>query len=155
MTDPLNTPEDAQQELMAFKAGGQEFCVDIMAIREIRGWTAATPLPKTPSYMKGVINLRGTILPILDLSARLGLGMCEPSGRNVIMVVQIANRSVGLLVDSVSEIIMVSGKDIQPAPSVAMDEIKALITGIIPVGQRLLSLLDVHLVLPEIEAEAA
>lgn len=155
MSDPLTSSEDAQQELMAFMAGGQEFCVDIMAIREIRGWTAATPLPKTPGYMKGVINLRGTILPILDLSARLGLGTCEPSGRNVIMVVQIANRSVGLLVDSVSEIIMVKANEIQPAPQVAGDEMKALIIGIIPVGPRLLSLLDVNLVLPEVEVEAA
>jgi purine-binding chemotaxis protein CheW len=71
------------------------------------------------------------------------------------MVVQIANRSVGLLVDSVSEIIMVKANEIQPAPSVAMDEMKALIMGIIPVGQRLLSLLDVNLVLPEVEVEAA
>jgi purine-binding chemotaxis protein CheW len=155
MTDQHTNPEIAQQELMAFMAGGQEFCIDIMAIREIRGWTAATPLPKTPGYMMGVINLRGTILPILDLSARLGLGGCEPSGRNVIMVVQIGSRAVGLLVDAVSEIIMVKAGDIQPAPSVAMDEMKALIIGIIPVGDRLLSLLDVNLVLPELEAEVA
>lgn len=155
MTDQHTNAEIAQQELMAFMAGGQEFCIDIMAIREIRGWTAATPLPKTPGYMMGVINLRGTILPILDLSARLGLGACEPSGRNVIMVVQIGSRAVGLLVDAVSEIIMVKAGDIQPAPSVAMDEMKALIIGIIPVGDRLLSLLDVNLVLPELEAEVA
>jgi purine-binding chemotaxis protein CheW len=151
----LSNPEATQHELMAFMAGDQEFCVDIMAIREIRGWSAATPLPKTPGYMKGVINLRGTILPILDLSARIGLGMCDPSGRNVIMVVQIGNRCVGLLVGAVSEIIMVNTSDIQPAPDVAVEEMKGLITGIIPVGHRLLSLLDVNLLLPETEAEAA
>jgi purine-binding chemotaxis protein CheW len=155
MPHRLSNPDATQFELMAFRAGGQEFCVDIMAIREIRGWSQATPLPKTPGYMKGVINLRGTILPILDLSERIGLGPCTASGRNVIMVVQIGSRWVGLLVDEVSEIIMVHRDNIQAAPDVAMEEMKALIIGIIPVGERLLSLLDVTLLLPEAEVEAA
>ena len=155
MTNTLPLSSTDQHELMAFRAGDQEFCVDIMIIREIRGWSPATPLPKTPGYMKGVINLRGAILPILDLSARLGLGECEPNGRSVIMVVQIGERSVGLLVDAVSELIMVNGADIQPAPDVAMEELTSVIMGIIPVGERLLSLLAMDLLLPEVEAEAA
>ena len=92
-------------ELISFRIGAQEFCVDIMAVREIRGWTPATPLPQAPSYVRGVINLRGAVLPIVDLSARLGLGDTEPSVRNVIIVVRIGTRLVGLLVDAVSEIL--------------------------------------------------
>src|SRR5690554_684133 len=100
-----NIQPGARRELIAFRIGEQEFCVDIMAVREIRGWTPATPLPRTPDYMKGVINLRGAVLPIIDLSGRFGLGDTEPSARHVIMVVQIDGRMVGLLVDAVSDIL--------------------------------------------------
>ena len=91
----------SQRELIAFRIGRQEFCVDIMSVREIRGWTPATPLPRSPGYMKGVINLRGTVLPIIDLGARFGLETSEPTARHVIMVANIGGRTVGLLVDAV------------------------------------------------------
>ena len=153
MTSALSPEQN--RELMAFRAGGQEFCIDIMTIREIRGWSPATPLPRTPSYVRGVINLRGAILPIVDLAARLGLGACEPDGRHVIMVVQIAERAVGMLVEAVSEILIIGPDDIQAAPEIAGEEMKSLIRGIIPRDARLLSLLDVALLLPEVHAEAA
>ncbi|MCQ3971320.1 chemotaxis protein CheW, partial [Klebsiella pneumoniae] len=78
MTDP--------RELIAFRIGDQEFCVDIRSVREIRGWAPATPLPQSPAYVRGVLNLRGAVLPIIDLSSRLGLGTAEPSARHVIIV---------------------------------------------------------------------
>lgn len=68
----------ATRELISFRVGAQEFCVDIMVVREIRGWTPATPLPHAPAYMRGVVNLRGAVLPIVDLSERLGLGLPSP-----------------------------------------------------------------------------
>ena len=67
------------RELIAFRIGDQEFCVDIMSVREIRGWTPAMAMPHSPSYMRGVINLRGAVLPIIDLSARLGMRTTEPT----------------------------------------------------------------------------
>ena len=73
MSDPLTHTASDRRELIAFCIGEQEFAVDIMSVREIRGWSPATPLPQTPAYMRGVINLRGAVLPIIDLSARLGL----------------------------------------------------------------------------------
>ena len=97
----INTSND-RNELIAFRIEDQEYSVDIMSVREIRGWTAATPLPQSPDYVRGVINLRGTVLPIVDLSARLGLGTVEPTPRHVIIVVHIGKRIVGLLVDAVS-----------------------------------------------------
>ncbi|MGL1418908.1 chemotaxis protein CheW, partial [Vibrio parahaemolyticus] len=84
--------------------GTQEFCIDIMSIREIRGWTPATPLPKSPSFVRGVINLRGTVLPIVDLAVRLGFAPSEPTARHAIMVSQIGQQVVGLLVEGVSDI---------------------------------------------------
>src|SRR6201991_5387990 len=91
----------AMRELISFRIGAQEFCVDIMAVREIRGWTAATALPQSPSFVRGVINLRGAVLPIVDLAARLGFEGGETTDRSVIIVAQIGAQVVGLLVDAV------------------------------------------------------
>src|ERR1700749_3854771 len=87
------------RELISFRIGVQEFCVDIMGVREIRGWTAATALPRSPGFVRGVINLRGAVLPIVDLAARLGFDSAEPTARHVIIVAQIGVQTVGLLVD--------------------------------------------------------
>ena len=97
-------------ELLTFKIAEHEYSLDIMSVREIRGWTRTTPLPHAPAYMKGVINLRGTVLPVMDLSQRLGLTAREQSERNVIIVVSHEGVMSGLLVDAVSDIIALSEK---------------------------------------------
>src|ERR1700721_1848512 len=74
------------RELIAFRVGEQEFCVDIMAVRELRGWTQTTPLPDSPAYVRGVINLRGSVLPVIDMGARIGLPPSETGARTVIIV---------------------------------------------------------------------
>lgn len=145
----------AQRELIAFRIGGQEFCVDIMSVREIRGWTPATPLPRSPGYMKGVINLRGTVLPIIDLGARFGLPTSEPTARHVIMVAHVGGRTVGLLVDAVSDIIQLAEGSVQPTPDVASDQVKTFVKGIFAIDGRMISLIELDRVLPEREAEAA
>jgi purine-binding chemotaxis protein CheW len=143
------------RELIAFRIGDQEFCVDIMAVREIRGWTPATPLPRAPTFMKGVINLRGAVLPIVDLGARFGLKTSEPSARHVIMVANIAGRLVGLLVDAVSDIIQLTDESVQPTPDVASEEVRTFVKGIFAIEGRMVSLIDLDHILPEVEAEAA
>jgi purine-binding chemotaxis protein CheW len=96
-----NTVADAPREFIAFRIGVQEFCIDIMSVREIRGWTPATALPHAPPYVRGVINLRGSVLPIVDLAERLGFPPTDASARQVIIVVQVGAQIVGLLVDAV------------------------------------------------------
>ncbi|SFS86425.1 chemotaxis protein CheW [Brevundimonas viscosa] len=145
----------AARELIAFRIGEQEFCVDIMSVREIRGWTPATPLPRAPGYMKGVINLRGAVLPIIDLGARFGLRTSEPTARHVIMVAHIGGRMVGLLVDAVSDIIQLDDGAVQPTPDVASEEVRAFVKGIFALEGRMVSLVDLGLILPPAEAEAA
>ena len=147
--------ESVGQELISFRIGEQEFCVDIMAVREIRGWTQATPLPQSPSYVRGVINLRGAVLPIVDLSARLGLGATEPSVRNVIIVVRIGTRLVGLLVDAVSEVLTATSDMIQPTPDVSCDAVKMFIRGILALDGRMVSWITLDRILPEQALEAA
>jgi purine-binding chemotaxis protein CheW len=143
-------------ELISFRIGEQEFCLDIMAVREIRGWAQATPLPYSPSYVRGVINLRGAVLPIIDLKSRLGLGVCEPTARSVIIVVQIGGRLVGLLVDAVSEILATTKAAIQPTPNVSCDTVRQFVRGIITLEQRMISWVALDEIMPDLEgAEAA
>ena len=147
--------ESVGQELISFRIGDQEFCVDIMAVREIRGWTQATPLPQAPSYVRGVINLRGAVLPIVDLSARLGLGDTKPDVRNVIIVVRIGTRLVGLLVDAVSEVLTATTDMIQPTPDVSCDAVRMFIKGILALDGRMVSWITLDRILPELQEEAA
>lgn len=143
-------------ELISFRIDAQEFCLDIMTVREIRGWTQATALPHSPDYVRGVINLRGAVLPIIDLKARLGLGLCEPTPRSVIIVVQIGARLVGLLVDAVSEILATHASAIQPTPNVACETVAQFVRGIIALEGRMISWVALEQVMPKLEsAEAA
>ena len=143
------------RELMAFRIGVQEFCIDIMAVREIRGWTTVTALPKSPPYIRGVINLRGAVLPIVDLAIRFGLANTEPTERHVIIVVDINRQQIGLLVDAVSEILDMTDKTIQATPDVASDTVKTFVRGLLPVDGRMISLIALDHVLPIDELEAA
>ncbi len=144
-----------RRELISFRIGAQEFCVDIMAVREIRGWTPATPLPHAPAYVRGVINLRGTVLPIVDLAERLGLPPSEPTQRHVIIVAQVAKRVVGLLVDAVSDILTVGEDLVQPPPDVASERVRMFVRGLLAIEKRMVCLISLDRVLPTPEQEAA
>lgn len=147
---------DRRQELIAFRIGQQEFCVDIMSVREIRGWTPATPLPHSQKFMCGVINLRGAVLPIIDLSACLGLGSADPEARHVIIVVRHGQQEAGLLVDAVCDILSITDEMLQQTPNVASDTVRSFIRGIIAVDGRMIGLVGLDRILPDAqEAEAA
>jgi purine-binding chemotaxis protein CheW len=144
-----------RRELISFRIGPQEFCVDIMSVREIRGWTAATPLPQSPDYVRGVINLRGAVLPIIDLAARLELGETDATARSVIIVTHIGPRLVGLLVDAVSDILTITEDQVQPTPDIACETVREFVKGLLAVEGRMISWVALERVLPELEAEAA
>ena len=143
------------RELIAFRIGEQDFCVDIRAVREIRGWTPATPLPQSPNYVRGVINRRGAVLPIVDLSCRLGLGSATPSARHVIIVARVGMRTVGVLVEAVSDILSVSEEMIQATPDIACDMVRSFVRGVIPIDGRMISLIALDGLLPEVAHEEA
>lgn len=142
-------------EVIVFRIGAQEFCVDIMSVREIRGWTPATALPRSPGYVRGVINLRGAVLPIVDLAARLDFQAASATTRHVIVVVQIADQMVGLLVDAVSDILTLNESQIQPTPAVASDSARAFVHGLIALEGRMINLLRLDNVLADVRNEAA
>ena len=143
------------RELISFRVGAQEFCVDIGVILEIRGFTPATPMPNAAAYVRGVINLRGAVMPVLDVSARLGMGQAEPTDRHVIIVVDIQGRKVGLLVDAVCETFTIADGEIQPAPDLGDGDARPFVVGYLPVGDRMLTLVELEPLLPSRGAQAA
>ncbi|RIK86458.1 MAG: chemotaxis protein CheW [Hyphomicrobiales bacterium] len=152
MTHAREHDAAANNELIAFRLGSQEFCLDIMSVRDIRGWTPTTPLPHACEYVKGVINLRGAVLPVVDLAARLGFAPVEPSARHVIIITQVGNQTIGLLVDAVSDILTVSSGSIQATPDVASELARAFMKGVIAMEGRMLSLIALDSVLTQNQA---
>ena len=126
-----------------------------MAVREIRGWTPATLLPHSPAFICGVINLRGAVLSIVDLAARMGFPATVPSARHVIIVVQIGERTCGLVVDAVTGILAVEPGAILPTPDVASQLARDLIGGVLAIDERMISLVRLDSLLPPLERQAA
>jgi len=134
-------------EVISLTVGGHAFCIDIFSVREIRGWAVATPLPQAPDYVLGVINLRGVVMPVLDLSARLGLGATEITGRHVTVVVQRDDDLVGLVVDEVQETITFQAEELQPPPHYASTD-EVFVDALIPRDGQILGRLRVDALLP-------
>ncbi len=132
------------RQFISFTIGEEEYGVDIIAIREIKGWSPTTHLPETPGYMRGVMDLRGAIIPVIDLRARFGGGLTEPSSRHVVMVVAVEGRDIGILVDAVADIITVQQSDIQPIPELEHAHRAELLAGIVAVDGRMVALLDLE-----------
>lgn len=128
-------------QLIAFSIGSETYGVEITTVREIRAWNGATPLPNTREYVRGVINLRGTIVPIFDLRARFGNGLTAATKTHVVVVLSMGEKWVGLLVDAVSDILTVSRADIHPVPEGnSLDS--ELLDGIVTHEQRMVGLID-------------
>jgi purine-binding chemotaxis protein CheW len=142
------------RELISFQIGEQEFCVDITSVREIRGFTPATPVPHAPDYMLGVINLRGAVMPVISLGARLGMETSEPTARHVIIVAKVGDHSVGLVVDAVCETFAVTAEQIQPLPDLGGDAMKSVVRGFLQVEERMISLISLDTILDEAVSEA-
>ena len=161
MSDIPAATAQSRRQFITFMSGGQEFGADIMVIREIRGWTETTPLPHAPDFVRGVINLRGVVLPVVDLKALLGRGQTDANHKNVIVVVKAADRTIGLLVDAVSDILTVACSDIQPTPELARDAQAAFMEGIAVLEQRMVTILSMDrltaslAIAPAAQSEAA
>jgi purine-binding chemotaxis protein CheW len=118
-------------EIIAFRLHDQEFCVKTTTIREIRGWAPSTPIPHAPSDVIGVMNLRGSVIPIIDLAYKLGMRSTVANERSAIVVAEVHNMVIGMLVDRVSDILTISSSMIQPVPEVSASFDKSFCEGII------------------------
>src|SRR5437764_2537704 len=106
-------------QFISFAIDDDQYGVDIMAVREIKGWTEITHLPKQPDYVRGVLNLRGVIVPIIDLRCRFGQGLTEATPLHIVIIVQIGAKPIGLLADRVLDIVSLDASQIQPVPRIA------------------------------------
>ena len=129
-------------QFISFAIGDDQYGVDIMAVREIKGWSQICALPRQPDYMRGVLNLRGVMVPIVDLRCRFGQGMTEATPLHIIMVVQIDGRQVGLLADRVLDIVNVEPSKIQPVPRVAEVARIDFHSGLVTVESGMIALMD-------------
>jgi purine-binding chemotaxis protein CheW len=136
-------------EFISFHLAGQRFCFDVMSVREIRGWIQATPLPHSPDYVRGVINLRGAVLPVVDLALRLGFASSEPTARSAVIVAELPGQIVGILVDAVADIINVSPSDIQPTPEVASSMTREFLRGVVADEKGMIAVLKVDKIVPK------
>ena len=146
-------------EFISFAIGNDQYGVDIMAVREIKGWSDITHLPKQPDYVRGVLNLRGIIVPIVDLRCRFGQGLTETSPHHVVIIVQIGNRQVGLLADRVLDIVSFEPSRVQPVPQVSQGSLINFLSGLVTIDDAMLALIDLPNLLTattaEIKANAA
>jgi purine-binding chemotaxis protein CheW len=145
--DPNNlqkTFAENTMQVVSFKVGDEYYGIDIQLVREIRAWSSTTQLPNTPQFVRGVINLRGTIVPILDLRARFGQGTTEPGTAHVVIVVAIGKRLAGILVDSVSDIVTLPKGDIKPVPTVEGSTASDCLEGLVTVNEQMIALVAVE-----------
>ena len=157
------TKESAQQieidtdgsQFLTFQLGEELYGVDILRVQEIKGYTTVTKIPNTPSYIKGVMNLRGTIVPIVELRTTFGMETIDYTMRTVIIVVVVRDRIMGLVVDSVSDVLNISKNDIQPPPEFGTKVDVSFLNGIAKCGDNLVALLNIDRLLTDGDLQVA
>lgn len=128
-------------QYITFTVGDEEYGVDIMDVREIKGWTPTTRLPNAPGYVHGVINLRGIMVPVFDLRARFGQGATDPTKTHVVVIVTVSSRVIGILVDTVSDILTIDRDMIQPVPKMDLTVDADYLAGLVTIAGRMVALL--------------
>jgi len=134
----------ATKEFLTFRLGKEEYGIDILRVQEIRSYEEPTRIANAPSFIKGVVNLRGVIVPVVDLRIKLACDQVEYNGFTVVIVLNVHGRVVGAVVDSVSDVLELAGELIKPAPEMTHGMDSGFITGIASVGERMLILMDIE-----------
>lgn len=147
-------PFGSEIEIIRLVAGGQDFGVEVAHVREIRRWVPVTPIPHAPDYLLGVMNLRGAVIPVFDLALRLGLARTVPTCRHVITIVSAGDRSAGLLVEVVTEILRFPVDRLQRVPPVPRGGLQ-LLKGMLSHEDGALRILDIDAVAPVLAEQAA
>ena len=131
-------------EYLTFRLGQEEYGIDILRVQEIRSYEQPTRIANAPAFMKGVVNLRGVIVPVVDLRLKLGCDSAEYNSFTVVIVLNVRGRIVGAVVDSVSDVLQLNRDQIRPAPEMNASVDASYITGIGGVGERMLILMDIE-----------
>jgi purine-binding chemotaxis protein CheW len=142
--DGAAAASDNLVQFISFAIGDDQYGVDIMAVREIKEWTEITHLPKQPEYVRGVLNLRGVIVPIIDLRCRFGQGLTQATPLHIAIIVQIAGKPIGLLADRVLDIVSLDPSQIKPVPRVAQTQRMNFLSGLVTTDGAMIALIDLH-----------
>jgi len=134
----------ARRELLTFTLGKEEYGIDILKVQEIRGYDAVTSIANAPEFIKGVINLRGIIVPIMDMRIKFKLGKVDYNETTVVIILNVANRVVGMVVDGVSDVITLKAEQIKPAPEFGASLDTKYLQGLGTVDERMLILVDIE-----------
>jgi len=135
----------ASREYLTFTLGREEYGIDILKVQEIRGYEAVTKIANAPSFIKGVVNLRGTIVPIVDMRIKFNLGEANYDQFTVVIVLNVAGRVVGMVVDGVSDVIALGFDQVRPAPDFSSTTFDTkYITGLGTIDERMLILIDIE-----------
>lgn len=134
----------SSRELLTFTLGHEEYGIDILRVQEIRGYDAVTAIANAPEFIKGVINLRGVIVPIVDMRIKFKLGNVTYNELTVVIILNVANRVMGIVVDGVSDVIALSSEQIRPAPHFGGTMETQYITGMGTVGERMIIVIDIE-----------
>ncbi|MDO9622218.1 MAG: chemotaxis protein CheW [Moraxellaceae bacterium] len=153
------TQSENGKELLTFALGSEEYGIDILKVQEIRGYEKVTHIVNSPAFIKGVINLRGTIVPIIDLRLKFALGSAEYTAFTVVIILNVSNRVVGVVVDSVSDVICLDPDEIKEAPPMSSDLDTRFIQGLATLNERMVILMDIEALMSSpdmaLSAEAA
>ncbi len=142
-------------QFLTFNLGDELYGVDILRVQEIKGYTTVTKIPNTPPHIKGVLNLRGTIVPIIELRTKFGMPTIDYTAFTVIIVVVVRDKVMGLVVDSVSDVLNIDKKDIQPAPQFGAKVDVSFLDGVGKSGDKLVAILNMDRLLSEGEVQGA
>ncbi len=146
LSSQISFATDGSQYL-TFTLGQEEYGVEILKVQEIKGCSAITPIPNTPAYLKGVMNLRGTIIPVVDLRSKFSMAEAEYNQFTVIIVVTVGSKVMGMVVDAVSDVLNIPRTDIQATPDFGAQVDARFINGMAKAGEKLVVLLDIERIL--------
>jgi len=135
---------EATREVLVFVLGKEEYGVDILKVQEIRGYEKVTPIPAAPAYLKGVINLRGIIVPVIDLRIKFGLADPKYDSFTVVIILRLASRVIGMVVDGVSDVVALAPSEVKPAPQLGSLVDSSFLAGLATQGERMVLLLDIE-----------
>jgi len=144
---------EATREVLVFVIGKEEYAVDILKVQEIRGYEKVTPIPSAPAYLKGVVNLRGVIVPVIDMRVKFNMPDPRYDSFTVVVILKLANRVVGIVVDGVSDVVQLAVSDVKEAPRLGGAVDGAFLTGVATQGDRMILLLDIEKFLSSVELD--
>lgn len=136
--------EEAGREYLAFSLGGEEYAVNILQVQEIRAYERVTRIANMPTFIKGVMNLRGAVVPVVDLRVRFNVGKAEYDASTIVIVINIGPRTIGMVVDGVSDVVAIKASELRPAPQIAGVLTAEFLEGVAILDKRMLIIVDIN-----------